>query len=209
MKTKLFRMLLTFTALFLVLQPADAQFSKILKKAKKVLETTASNSSQQSQDKVPAGFATTKTTTASGAIIENPFSQTMDVQLVGAYGQSTSQNYGTAYIVLKVKMIANKSRLNFGGEQNFPGSSQNVRMTCIDQDGNTYITDANPGSNENFDVTEGVYVKIDLNKPNTRFVDVKKTAKVLQAVKLTLYVDAATRGHITLKNVPLQWDVQP
>lgn len=209
MKTKLFRMLLTFFALILVSQPADAQFSKILKKAKQMLETTTSSNNQQSQDKAPAGFVTTKTKTASGAIIENPFSQTMDVQLVGAYAQSTSLNYGTAYVVLKLKMIANKSRISFGGQENFPGSSQNVRMNCIDQDGNVYIADCNPSSGENFDVSEGVYVKIDLNKPNTRFVDVKKTAKVLQVVKLTLYVDANIRGHITLKNVPLQWDVQP
>ena len=43
----------------------------------------------------------------------------------------------------------------------------------------------------------------------TRFENVKKTAKVMQVLKLGLYVDAAIRGYITMKNVPIQWDVEP
>lgn len=75
---------------------------------------------------------------ASGAIVENPFSQVMDVQLIGAYGQSTSQNYGTINLVLKVKMIANESRVLLGGQENFLSASQSVKTMCVDQDGNTY-----------------------------------------------------------------------
>lgn len=212
MKKNLLRMFAVCVACFLVAQPADAQFSKILKKVKKVAETVANGNNAQTtqkQGEIPAEFKVSKSVTASGATVENPFSQIMDVQLVGAYGQSTSQNYGTISLVLKLKMIANKSRVGLGGEENFPSASQAVKTMCVDQDGNTYFTYGGMSS-EYFDVTEGIYVKINLgDRRNTTFIDVKKSAIELQVIKLAVYVDAGNRGHITFKNVPVQWNVKP
>lgn len=212
MKKKLLRMFAVCVALFMVAQPADAQFSKILKKVKQVAETVTNGNNVQttkSQEEVPAEFKVSKSVSASGAIVENPFSQVMDVQLVGAYGQSTSQNYGTINLVLKVKMIANESRVGLGGQENFPSASQTVKTMCVDQDGNTYFTYGGMSS-ESFDVTEGIYVKVSLgDRRNTTFVDVKKSATELQVVKLAVYIDAKNRGHITFTNVPILWDVKP
>ena len=212
MKKNLLRMFAVCAALFMVAQPADAQFSKILGKVKKAAETVTKGSdvqTTQKQGEVPAELKVAKSVSESGATVENPFSQVMDVQLVGAYGQSTSQNYGTVSLVLKLKMIANEPRLSLGGQESFPTGSQTVKTMCVDQDGNTYFTDGGMSS-ESFDVTEGIYVKINLgSRRNTTFVDIKKSATELQVVKLAVYVDARNRGHITFKNVPIQWDVKP
>ena len=210
MKKNLLRMFAVCAALFMVAQPADAQFSKILGKVKKAAETVTKGSdvqTTQKQGEVPAELKVAKSVSESGATVENPFSQVMDVQLVGAYGQSTSQNYGTVNLVLKLKMIANEPRVILGGQESFPTGSQAVKTMCVDQDGNTYFTD---GSSEYFDVTEGIYVKISLgSRRSTTFVDIKKSATELQVIKLAVYVDAKNRGHITFRNVPIQWDVKP
>ena len=78
----------------------------------------------------------------------------------------------------------------------------------VGQDGESYTPDGGPTS-DSFDVSEGVYVKLKLDGTYTRFENVKKTAKVMQVLKLGLYVDAAIRGYITMKNVPIQWGVEP
>ena len=60
-----------------------------------------------------------------------------------------------------------------------------------------------------YDVSEGVYVKLKLESPYNLFINVKKTARVLLVIKLGLYIDANTTGYITMKNVPVLWDVKP
>lgn len=88
----------------------------------------------------------------SGGTMQNPLAQAADIELVGAYGKSTSENYGTVYLVLRVKMKANKSRIGFGGSIN------NEKTMAVDQDGNAYIT----GTLGQYfkDVTEGIAVKV-------------------------------------------------
>lgn len=111
---------------------------------------------------------------AGGGTIRNPIPNIIDVQLVGAYGRSTSANYGTVSLVFKVKMIANKNSISFGVNSELPG-------LMIDQDGNTYKTKESAGWYP-YDVTEGVYMNVAL-KDNTSFVDVKKTATTIHNYK--------------------------
>ena len=134
-----------------------------------------------------------------GGTLRNPIPQIIDVQLIGAYGKSTSQNYGTVSLVFKVKMIANKTNIRFGVNSTCPG-------LMIDQDGNTYKTQESAGWYD-YSVTEGVYMKMPVTK--TWFADVKKTATTIQQLQIGISASYDDTGIIVLKNVPIQWDVEP
>lgn len=133
-----------------------------------------------------------------GGTIRNPLSKIVDIQLVGAYGKSTSTNYGEVSLVFKVKMISNLSSMGIGFNSDLPG-------LMIDQDGNTYKPRENGW--HNYDVTEGVYMNIPLNK-YADFVDVKRTATVIQQLQIGVSTSYNDKGLIVLKNVPIQWDVE-
>lgn len=178
--------------------PASAQLGNILKKAQKTLESV-----NNTLDKVSGegGEGGTEVAIPSGGTMVNPMAAAAQVELVGAYGTSTSENYGRVYLVLKVKMIANENRIGFGGSMN------GAKTMAIDQDGNQYTT----GTMGQYyrDVTEGIEMKVTLDDQYGPFDDVKKTAKTMQVIKLACYINAQNRGMITFKNVPVQWDVQP
>lgn len=190
MTKNVFKMAMALAMLFVTTQPANAQLGKLLKKIGNTVEAVADNKGD------------------SGSVVTNPFSKAVDIQLVGAYGKSTSDNYGTVSLVLKVMMKDNKSRISFGGRGQFPGSDVASNTMCIDQNGELYCSDSQTTS-ESYDVSEGVYVKLKLESPYNLFINVKKTARVLQVIKLGLYIDANTTGYITMKNVPILWDVKP
>lgn len=174
----------------------------LLKKVKKGVEAvTGSNTSSST-----ATESTSSTTNSvdvpveGGGTLHNPLSKTLDVQLVGAYGKSTSTNYGEVNLVFKVKMLANLTSVRFGVNSELPG-------LMIDQDGNTYKTRESAGW-YSYDVTEGVYMKIPI-KTETAFVDVKKTATTIQQLQIGISTSYENRGLIVLKNVPIKWDVEP
>ena len=209
-----FKMAMALAMLFVTTQPANAQLGKLLKKIGNTVEAVADNkgdtkSGNEYDNKIlPSEFVISSTTSTSGSVVTNPFSKAVDIQLVGAYGKSTSDSYGTVSLVLKVMMKDNKSRISFGGRGQFPGSDVASNTMCIDQNGELYCSDSQTTS-ESYDVSEGVYVKLKLESPYNIFINVKKTARVLQVIKLGLYIDANTTGYITMKNVPILWDVKP
>jgi len=178
---------------------ANAQLGGILKKAKKaaakVINVSPQTSAETTKQNTVAAF-----TQENGVIVENPKAAHFDVQLVGAYGKSTSANYGEVSLVLKVKMIDNKNTLSFGGRRD------DAPCYMIDGDGNKYEM---PAGWYNYTVTEGLYVKIDLREKNQVFKDVKKTATRLQLVRLTAGGSFSDGCAILFKNVPIQWDVEP
>ncbi|MBR1394571.1 MAG: hypothetical protein IJ559_02795 [Prevotella sp.] len=135
-----------------------------------------------------------------GGMMYNPASQWLDIQLVGVYGVSTSNNYGYVEVVMKVNMKLNKSSVSFGGKKS------NLSTQATDTDGNIYKMKTN--IYHSFDVEEGEFVKVTLND-GAEFVDVRKSATVFQTLKLFCHADY--EGHealITFKNVPVQWDVE-
>ena len=171
---------------------------KALEKVNSVLGGTTENNQQDSKT------ATLKTggsdvVLPNGGSLRNPIPQVVDVQLVGVYGKSTSLNYGTVQLVFKVKMIANKSNIRFGVNYEYPG-------LMIDQDGNTYKTQETAGWYD-YPVTEGVYMKLPVTK--TLFVDVKKSAKTIQQLQIGISASYDETGLIILRNIPIQWDVEP
>ena len=185
---------------------AEAQgLGGLLKKGKKALEKINSalgaTTDDNMQDSKTATMQTrgTDITLPNGGSLRNPIPQDVDLQLVGVYGKSTSLNYGTVQLVFNVKMIANKSSVRFGVNSSFPG-------LMIDQDGNTYKTQDGAGWYD-YPVTEGVYMNMPVTK--TWFADVKKSAKTIQQLQIGISSSYENTGLIILKNVPIQWDVEP
>ena len=185
---------------------AEAQgLGGLLKKGKKALEKINSalgaTTDDNMQDSKTATMPTRGTDIAlpNGGSLRNPIPQDVDLQLVGVYGKSTSLNYGTVQLVFKVKMIANKSSVRFGVNSSYPG-------LMIDQDGNTYKTQDGAGWYD-YPVTEGVYMNMPVTK--TWFVDVKKTVKTIQQLQIGISSSYDNTGLIILRNVPIQWDVEP
>ncbi len=196
MMKKILKPTLLLVALLLGTAPAAyAQVGKLFKKVKKAATVVTGT---QGNAASPLAGAVKAVPVTAGGTMENPLAAAVEIDLEAAHGVSTSANYGQIYLLLKVKMIANKAKINLGGTMN------NVKTMAIDQDGNAYFTDAFAQVPK--DVTEGVAVKVKLDGKNERFLDVKKTAVTLQQIKLNCYIDAANRGVIVFKNVPVTWD---
>jgi len=179
--------------------PADAQLGNLLKKVKKTVEAVTGTPD------TPAGQVLQKTTAVpvpSGGTMENPLSSSLDIELVGVYGKTSSMNYGEVYLVMKVKMILNKPTVKFGGSVN------NAKTMAVDQDGNSYLTKYSGVSTE-VPVTEGMFVKVKLDNERCSFVDVKKSATTMQMIRIACWIDVDHNGMITFKNVPVKWDVEP
>lgn len=173
----------------------------LLKKVKKGVEAITGTATTTTDSSIPTLAATgTDVPIEGGGTLRNPLSKIVDVQLVGAYGKATSMSYGEVNLVFKVKMIANLTAVKFGVNANYAG-------LMIDQDGNTYKTKESAGWYE-YPVTEGVYMKIPL-KPSTAFVDVKQTAKTIQQLQVGISTSYNDTGLLILKNVPIQWGVEP
>lgn len=176
---------------------STAQFSKFLKKAQKTVEQVTKP--QETKEKISVKASAIPMT--NGGTIENPLAEAADIELVGAYGQSTSTNYGTVYLVFKVNMKLNKSMIAFGGNES--GS----KTMAVDYDGNSYFTDSM--ASQNCDVTEGIPVKVKVDGRYQHFQDVKKSVQAFQIMKVSVYIDASHRGQITLRDIPVRWDVTP
>ncbi|MGN1375202.1 MAG: hypothetical protein ACI4V5_01460 [Prevotella sp.] len=202
MKTRFFLMACIAMLAFGTSQVQAQGLGGLLKKGKKALETvnnTLNNTENGNQDNSTTKSSGTAVALPGGGTLTNPLSQIIDVQLVGVYGKSTSTNYGTVHLVFKVKMIENRNSIRFGVNVNYPG-------LMIDQDGNTYKTQESAGW-YNYSVTEGIYMKLPVDK--TWFADVKKTATTIQQLQIGISAEYNKTGLLVLKNVPIQWDVEP
>ena len=205
MKTRNFVMVCIAMLTMGTIQAPAQGLGGLLKKGKRALEkinnALGATTDDNKQDSKTATMQTRGTDIAlpNGGSLRNPIPQDVDLQLVGVYGKSTSLNYGTVQLVFKVKMIANKSSVRFGVNSSFPG-------LMIDQDGNTYKTQNGAGWYD-YPVTEGVYMNMPVTK--TWFADVKKSAKTIQQLQIGISSSYENTGLIILKNVPIQWDVEP
>lgn len=182
-------------------QTADAQgVGGLLKKVKKTVEAVTGTTETNKDNAITSAAGLVSMPIESGGTFQNPIVADIDIVPVGLYGVSTSENYGKAYLVLKVKMNLNKTQAGFG-------CVKNVKALAVDGDGNVYNIDAS--GHFNYDVVEGTYVNVKLDEPGLMFLDVKKSAKVMQQIKMGVFIDADHAGVLTLKNVPIQWDVKP
>ena len=105
--------------LSLAAAPASAQgLGGLIKKAKQIIAPESKAATTATTQ--AAGKKGTLTVIDGGGTLRNPLASIVDVQLVGAYGKSTSANYGVVTLVFKVKMIANLNQLRLGGNSNYP-----------------------------------------------------------------------------------------
>lgn len=169
------------------------------KKAKKVLTPSNEPAKTEAPQAKPAASNAAEEPIATGGTLINPLKDKVDVQLVGAYGKSTSENYGEVSLVLKVKMIANKNEISIGGNSNWP-------VMLIDEEGN--VSEPRYLGWTPYSVSEGIYMKIIL-KDSSTFTNVKKSAKIIQKAQIALSLSYDEKGLLIMKNVPIQWDVQP
>lgn len=187
------------TMLSLAAAPASAQgLGGLIKKAKQIL--TSESKTAVAATAQAAGKKGTLTAVEGGGTLRNPLASIVDVQLVGAYGRSTSTNYGVVTLVFKVKMIANLTQLRLGGNSSYPA-------IMVDQDDNAYKMKVGTGW-YTYDVTEGVYMKVQLKETN-EFADVKKTATTIKQLQLGISTSYDDTGLLVLNNVPIHWDEMP
>lgn len=193
---------LTIAAAAIIAAPAaNAQFSKLLKKAQKAAEQVEQIASPTTEETATstAPTASKSKAMANGGTIDNPMSNAADIELVGAYGTSTSTNYGKVTLVFKVNMKLNESHITMGGKD---GGGETM---AVDDDGNSYTTYWSSG--QRMPITEGVPMKLELDKQT--FDDVKKSVTSFKVIKVSVYINAKARGQITLRDVPIQWDDAP
>lgn len=204
MKRKLITMAIVAIATAFLPCAINAQgLGGLLKKGKKALEQvvketpTASDNSKSSE----RNTAVASTVLDNGIEVINPMAEMIEVTPIGLYGVSKSENYGDAYLVLKVLMKEPKNKANFGGSIN------NERMIAVDANGKVYNTGEN-GSWQ-YDTPEGIPVQVVIDRPGLMFQDIKKDVEVMPIVKFGILIDAYHKGNLTLKNMPIYWDESP
>ena len=161
-------------------------------------ESSSKNATSSDTAATTPDDTTTKSVGASGIIISNPISSFIEIEPIGLYGISKSENYGDAYLVLKVKKLIPKDITKFGS------SVQNQKMTAVDTNGKVYNIDSS-GVYE-YDTPEGIMVTVVLDQPGLMFTDIKKDVNMMQQVKFGVLSDAQHQGNVTLKNVPIFWE---
>lgn len=203
---KLLKVLLCFAVLAVGASSANAQGlgglikkgKKAAKEAKEVLGKTFG-----SEDSTPENSTSpdNETISSSGIIISNPVSSFVEIEPIGLYGVSKSENFGDVYLVLKVKSLITK------GETRFGNRVQNQNMIAVDNKGKVYNVDSS--GHFGYDTPEGLTVSVILDEPGLMFTDVKKDVDMMQQVKFGVFSDAQHQGNVTLTNVPIFWDQVP
>lgn len=176
---------------------ADAQgLGGLIKKGKQAAEKIVLQPEQQS---VSANLAAT--TLNNGISVINPIAEFIEITPIGLYGVSKSEDYGDAYLVLKVEMKIPKQSAAFGS------SIKNQKMLAADNSGHIYNIDASGAYR--YDLVEGMPIVVKLDEPGAMFLDIPKTVMMMPVVKFGVNIDAYHQDNITLKNVPIFWDVTP
>lgn len=203
---KFLKAVLFFTALAVGISSANAQGlgglinkgKKAAKEGKEVLgEIFGSQESASDNSSSPVS----ETVTSSGITISNPVSSFVEIVPIGLYGVSKSENYGDAYLVLKVKNLIPKDVIRFGSRV------QNQNMIAVDTNGKVYNVDTS--GQYGYDAPEGLMIQVVLDEPGLMFTDIKKNVNMMQQVKFGVFSDAQHQGNVTLSNVPIFWDQIP
>lgn len=183
--------------------PANAQLGNILKKGKQIIEKTSKAAGAKTNETSVAIAALTakEIEQPCGGTMINPFNKHAEIELLGAYGKSTSENYGYVYLVFRVKMLDNK------GEIYFRGAFDGKDAMAIDMDGNAYKMAYTMG--KGYDVEEGTAIKVVCDHERNRYVDVRKSVSIMQKMTIGVYINGGDSGMLTMKNVPIKWDEEP
>ena len=158
-------------------------------------------SSENGTSSAPMAAGPVQAVSSSGIVISNPVSSFIEIEPIGLYGVSKSENFGDAYLVLKVRNLIPKDITRFGS------SVQNQKMIAVDYNGKVYNIDSS--GHYQYDTPEGIIVKVALDEPGLMFTDIRKDVNMMQQVKFGVFSDAQHQGNVTLNNVPIFWDQVP
>jgi hypothetical protein len=182
---------MSFVLMGIFCTPSQTQAQGFLKKLSKGL------------DKVNKGLENTNNTIdvatgkavqlGNGVIVMSPVNRAMTIDSVRAVGHSTSENFGSVELVLRVKVKEPVNSIALGGSWG-QGKTQ-----AFDANGNVYKMEM-PSVSDRYDVTEGFPVMITCSP----FLKVRKQAS-LAIVKLVAKCGESS-GEITFKNIPIEWD---
>lgn len=196
------KLLSVMVALLVAIIPSvsEAQgLGGLLSKGKKALEKVAAKDDKA--DKAATDTKSVSATLANGIEIINPIAEFIEVEPIGLYGVSKSENFGDAYLVLKVLMKIPKESACFGS------SIKNQKMLAVDANGKVYNIDT--GGCMRYDVPEGIPVVIKIDEPAMMLQDIRKDITMMPMVKFGINIDAYHQDNLTLKNVPIFWDETP
>lgn len=174
---------------------------KAVNKGKKVLDQAAGNENNSTAQTNNTEANVKAAMLSNGIEVFNPIAEWIDIEPIGLYGVSKTENYGDAYLVMKVTMKAPKETALFGS------SIDNKKMIAADAQGKVYNIDSSGA--RRYDVPEGIPVIIKMAEEDMMFQDIKKNVDSMQVVKFGVNIDASKYGNLTLKNVPIFWDVEP
>lgn len=163
--------------------------------------SSENSSTPESMNVNPAGANGARVIGSSGIVIYNPLSSFIEIEPLGLYGVSKSENFGDAYLVLLVKKLIPQAITRFGN------NVQNQKMIAVDYNGKIYNVDSS-GQNE-YDTPEGLIVRAVIDVPGLMFKDIRKDVNMMQQVKFGVFSDNQHQGNVTLNNVPIFWDVAP
>lgn len=205
---KFLKLILCFALLTAGTSAANAQgLGGLIKKGKEAVKKGGEavskilGSEEESSSEATPEAGESKTVSSSGIGISNPVSSFIEIEPVGLYGVSTSENFGDAYLVLKVKKLIPKDETRFGS------SVKNQKMFAVDKNGKVYNIDSS--GHYGYDTPEGIMVTVVLDEPGLMFTDIKKDVDMMQQVKFGVFSDAQNQGNVTLSNVPIFWDEVP
>lgn len=173
---------------------------KAVTKGKEVIDKMTKSDTSTTTESQQEASPTPSTNLANGIEVYNPISNFIEVEPIGLYAISKSENYGDAYLVMRVTQKVPKTSILLGS------SIQNQKMLAADANGRIYNIDAS-GAN-NYDVVEGIPVIIQMNEQPMMFMDVKKGLDRMSVVKVGI-IDNKNQGILTFKNVPIYWDQDP
>ena len=173
--------LLIGTLLMFSPNTADAQFNKILKSVGKVIGVDKETNSKDIDATKDEDNGNAAAQQDESPTLTNPIPDIADIELVGVYGKSTSEDKGDVSVVLKIKLLKSVKEL-------------------VDEEGNSFEA---PIGWFLYSAPEGVSVKVPVNK--TIFKDIPKAITTIQHLQFGISVDG-TRGLLILKNVPLRWE---
>ena len=176
---------------------------KTVNKGKEILDKTTKNTNTTATDKATDNqlSAGSSVNLANGIEIYNPISNFTEVEPIGIYAISKSENYGDGYLVLRVTQKIPASSILLGS------SIENQKMLAADSKGTIYNIDASGATR--YDVVEGLPVVIQMSEKPMMFMDLKKGLEKMNIVKVGLSIDAGHKGNLTFKNVPVYWDQDP
>ena len=159
----------------------------VIKKAGENLISTPTVEEAKSENSIDANVIM-----SNGVSIVNPFREFIDVEFVGAYGDSST---GNVTFIFKARNKTDETRANFGGGN---------RSAAFDRQGKSYAPHLGADS-KMINTPKNIWVEIRLDG-FAAFQKVPDTVAMFNLVKVNIHI-GANRGDIEFRDIPILWNV--